>query len=125
MQGGYVGGATDATDYTSTAPRRAPVNAFNGRVLVTRTDEYESPGGTNAKRLGLVAGTFIPVQVARELDLKIADGLPHRGVLRSMLAVPANLDVIGARDPGCVQAGSPAIWDINTNAQSCNAMYLY
>ena len=125
IQGGYVGGATGVGDYSSNGPKRAPVNAFNGRVFLTRTDEYEGAGGGAATRLGLVLGGFIPVKVMRELDLKVDDGLPQTGIMRSAETAPAALGVVGARGVGCVLAGAPAIWDINFNEQDCNALYLY
>jgi prepilin-type N-terminal cleavage/methylation domain-containing protein len=126
IQGGYVGAATGEADYTITNPIRAPINAFQGRIMLTRSDEYEGVGGGATLRLLMVLGRQVPVNVMRELDLKIDDGLPQTGVMRSTPADGGDLTDVAARDATCVDTtATPPIWDINNNAQDCNAVYLY
>jgi len=125
IQGGYVGAAADEATYTITSPIRTPINAFNGRVMLTRSDEYEGTGGGTTVRLLFILGNNIPVNVMRELDLKIDDGLPRTGVVRSTPTAGGALGLVAARQAECVLAGAPDIWDINGNAQDCNAAYLY
>ncbi len=125
IQGSYTGGATNEATYT--AQTVSPINAFNGRVMLTRSDVYETQDGTpGSMRLLLVVGRFIPVNVMRELDLKIDDGQPHTGVLRSSQADGGALTAVAERTVGCTTTvGGTEIWDINTNEQDCNAVYLY
>jgi len=124
IQGGFVGGATVEADYT--AQTVAPINAFNGRIMLTRSDEYDGQGGGANIRLLMVIGNQIPANVMREFDLKIDDGLPLTGVLRSTPVAGGGLGAVAARDVGCVDAvPTPNIWDINAGSQDCSAAYLY
>jgi prepilin-type N-terminal cleavage/methylation domain-containing protein len=61
----------------------APLNAFSGPLILTRNQGFS---GTNAPRLNLHMGRNVPVSIARELDLKVDDGLPNTGVLRLTVA---------------------------------------
>lgn len=56
-----------------------PVNAFNAPLILTHNAGYT---GTGVARLNLHLGRNVPVGIARELDVKIDDGLPNTGVLR-------------------------------------------
>ncbi len=123
IKGNYVGGtsAPDAAD-TDMAPR----NAFNGYLILYRTDDYEVATGTASERLNLVLGAGIPVNVLRELDLKIDDGLPQTGDMRHALTSGATHDAIAHSTAACVDTTQdPDIWDIAKNEQLCNAIYLY
>jgi prepilin-type N-terminal cleavage/methylation domain-containing protein len=117
----------------------APVNAFNGTLVLTRTDGYT---GTAADRLSLHMGRNVPVNISRELDLKVDDGLPNTGVLRL-----TNLDTDDAvfdtliflnqfaactTAAGVVAAGNAAganattdIYDVFDDAQDCGQVFLY
>ncbi len=123
IQGNFKGGSTAPTAAdTDVAPR----NAFNGFLILYRTDDYDDAGGTPADRLNLVLGAGIPVNVLRELDLKIDDGLPQTGVLRHAVTSGATLGTLAESLPACVDATTdPDIWDIASNEQLCNAVYLY
>lgn len=118
IQGGYAGGAT--SDATYVAGTVAPVNAFNGRVMLTRTDEYTPAGGS--ARLAFVFGNQIPVSIMRELDVKVDDAMPSQGVLRHSGNTTAG--TVFESTATCV-TGTPPIWDIDTADPSCNAIYLY
>jgi len=121
IQGNYTGGdaAPSAAD-TDKAPR----NAFNGYLVLFRTDDYDDPG-TAVERLNLVLGSGIPVNVLRELDLKVDDGLPESGVMRHALTGGAVFGDIAQSTSTCVADGTPPIWNIAGNEQLCNAVYLY
>jgi prepilin-type N-terminal cleavage/methylation domain-containing protein len=125
IQGNYTGGsaAPSAAD-TDKAPR----NAFNGFLVLYRTPDYFDADGSPSDRLNLVLGAGIPVNVLRELDLKVDDGLPATGVMRHALTTGGTFsdNGIGNSSSACVNTTTtPAIWDIATNEQLCNAIYLY
>ncbi|MBI2801211.1 MAG: prepilin-type N-terminal cleavage/methylation domain-containing protein [Gammaproteobacteria bacterium] len=125
IQGNYSGipGAPSAAD-TDKAPR----NAFNGFLMLYRSSDYMDPptNGQRTERLNLILGKGIPVNVMRELDLKIDDGLPQSGVLRQALPSGATFGDIGQSTATCVDSTqNPPIWDIKTNEELCNAVYLY
>jgi prepilin-type N-terminal cleavage/methylation domain-containing protein len=121
IQGAYQGGATDDASYV--AQTVAPINAFNGRLMLTRTAQYVP--STSTERLGLIIGNKIPVNVMRELDVKVDDGMPTTGVLRSTSATSANPSTVFETGDTCVTTAGNPIWNIDGNAQDCNAIYLY
>lgn len=125
IQGNYTGNSA-GTEAGYLATGIAPVNAFNGTLLLGRGDDYT---GTANERLNLTMGDNIPVNIARELDVKIDDGLPQTGVLR--LSVPSGSATTWgtpteATSTDCADTGvSPVIYDIATDAQNCNLAFLY
>jgi len=128
IQGSYDSGAgsppTNAADWRS--PNIAPVNAFSGYLLLARNSDY-SDAGTPSDRLNLHLGDNIPVNIARELDVKVDDGLPRSGVLREA-GQPAAPDLAGINEstsPDCQDSSTPPIYDIATDAQNCNLAFLY
>lgn len=122
IQGNYQGGAT--SDATYVAGTVAPINAFNGRVMLTRSQSYEPTGGSF--RLMYIMGAQVPVNVMRELDLKIDDGQPTTGVLRATLQTATAPAGVIAREAACTTTvAGTEIWNIDGNAQDCNAAYLY
>ncbi len=123
IQGNYIGGSTEPAAADND---RAPRNAFNGFLVLYRTNDYLDASSTPAERYNLVLGRNIDVKVMRELDLKIDDGLPETGVLRQALTTGAALGTPGQSVAACVDSDeSPAIWGIAGNEQDCNAVYLY
>jgi prepilin-type N-terminal cleavage/methylation domain-containing protein len=127
LQGTYPGNAT-ATTYRQTAPLLAPQNPWGGSLLLARTPDYlDSTTATPAPRLHLIVGGNIPVNVMRELDVKVDDSLPAQGVLRSAKGADASFDVVGEEGtPTCVDtAPTPDIWDINGASVACNAYFLF
>ena len=122
------------------ANQAGPVNAFNGPLILTRNAGYS---GTAAQRLNLHIGRNIPVNIARELDLKVDDGMPNTGILR--LTVPDGgtiefdpinyrdqtalcSDVAGTLAPGGAGGGGVAvtdIYDIYDDAQDCGQVFVY
>lgn len=122
IQGNYVGGtvAPNAAD-TDKAPR----NAFNGFLAMYRSDDYADTN-VASERLNLVLGRGVPVDILRELDLKVDDSLPQTGVLRHAAAAGAELGVPAQSTANCVDAVAvPPVWNIIGNETDCNAVYLY
>jgi prepilin-type N-terminal cleavage/methylation domain-containing protein len=121
---GAVGNFIDGT--------RAPVNAFNGTVALSRfsgtnvaANDYQGTGGN---RLSYVYGPQIPATIMRELDVKLDDGAPTTGIVRAVRdgGGTTNLSVI-LNQPGgavaCVDAGFN--WDVTNASQDCNGIFLY
>lgn len=124
IQGNYPGTATDQGSYTTAG--NAPVNAFNGTLLLARNSDY-SDTGTAADRLNLHLGDNIPVNIARELDVKVDDGMPQTGVLREAGSTATDFPSVNASTSTTCQDTSvtPPIYDIATDAQNCNLAFLY
>jgi prepilin-type N-terminal cleavage/methylation domain-containing protein len=120
INGQYTGGATNAATYT--AAGMAPVNAFNGFVMLTRSPNF-GPAAAASSRLLMFTGRQIPVNVMRELDVKLDDGQPATGILRTVSATASTSDPTNTT--AACTTGSPLIWNINGNEPDCNAAYLY
>ena len=121
IQGAFTGASTSPT----TTSNQTPLNAFNNIVVLGRTDDYQDEG-TPAIRLNLVLGRGVPVDITRELDVKLDDGLPQTGVLR--LAIDDTGDTfgtIGASVPECADSSTPVQYDIAADIQDCNSVFLY
>jgi len=144
IQGNYTGGATDAPSYK--VQPVAPVNPFNGFYLLARTRDYSSYDGPNDTRvapaatapplrLGLVLGDNIPVSIARELDVKIDDQVPLTGVLRytGVNGEMQSFKGVSESTSTVTECISPTVggtttvnaWNVASQAQNCNLVYLY
>ncbi|MEQ8661569.1 MAG: prepilin-type N-terminal cleavage/methylation domain-containing protein [Gammaproteobacteria bacterium] len=123
IQGNFVGGNDQPTvDETDQAPR----NAFNGFLMLYRSSDYYDPNASPSDQLNLTLGAGIPVNVLAELDRKIDDGLPRSGVLRHAVTAGGTFGPISQSSADCVDTTeNPPIWDIESNQQLCNAVYLY
>ncbi len=129
--GSYQGGAASGTYNVGT---HAPANAFGSPVLLWRTKKYLSQG-TAAERLGFIAGRLTPVRVASELDTKLDDGKPDAGVLRATNGASSTTSTeADGQDGSCTTGGatgegntvtSSKSWNLSTESQDCNAIYLY
>lgn len=120
ITGVYPGTQSTLTDYSGDD---APINAFQAPIILWYSDEYEVSTGTASERLAYFFGRQIPVNIIRELDVKLDDGQPYTGVVR------ASADTTSSTTPtysasDCVDSGAE-IWDIDENAPDCNAVYLY
>lgn len=131
LQGRYRGNATQA-NYNQTTPEPfAPKNPWGGSLLLARTGEYlDALTGTIPPRLHLIIGRNIPVNVMRELDVKIDDSFPRSGVLRAPAAGAIAFSTVGQEGaPSCVgpdPGGGPnPIWNVNSASADCNGYYLY
>ena len=131
LQGSFGG------DDAYAAQDDAPLNAFQGRVLLGQLNEYldanVADGGAPANRLGFVFGQNVPVTIMLELDNKVDDGTPDTGVMRAS-STGANDDsygdvVLENGAAACTAAGvgddAPLIWNIPGNEQNCNAVFIY
>ena len=127
LQGSYDGGATSATRYR--AATVAPQNAFNGYMLLGQTRDYSTTGGgpsaTQAVRLGLVLGDNVPVDIARELDLKIDDQRPLTGALRFTGTTTVSHRGVSEAATLCMSSATTNEYDIAGDAQQCNLLYIY
>ena len=127
LQGSYDGGATSATRYRAAAV--APQNTFNGYMLLGQTRDYSTtvggPSATQAVRLGLVLGDNIPVDIARELDLKIDDQRPLTGALRFTGTTTVSHRGVSEATTLCMSSATTNEYDIAGDAQQCNLVYIY
>ena len=127
LQGSYDGGATSATRYRAAAV--APQNAFNGYMLLGQTRDYSTTGGgpsaTQTPRLGLVLGNNIPVDLARQLDLKIDDQRPLTGALRFTGTTTVSYRGVSEATTLCMSSATTNEYDIVGDAQQCNLVYIY
>ena len=127
LQGNYDGGATSATRYR--AATVAPQNAFNGYMLLGQTRDYSTsagaPNATQVARLGLVLGDNIPVDIARELDLKIDDQRPLTGALRFTGTTTFSHRGVSEATTPCMASATTNEYDIAGDGQHCNLVYLY
>ena len=119
IQGSYAGGTVAPTNANSVSP----LNAFNNVMIMGRTADFlVSP----SERLHLVIGRGIPVDVMRELDQKLDDSNPTTGGLRATVDSGATFLSIAEQDSACVATVSgTTIWDVRSDAQGCNAAYLF
>ncbi len=122
IQGSFPGGANSDATYVATTI--APINAFNGRVMLTRTAQYDVETGAATGRLAFVFGNQIPVNIMRELDVKVDDSQPATGVLRHTDGDDGGTTVF-ATTATCVTAGTPDIWNIDGAEQNCGALFIY
>jgi hypothetical protein len=120
---GFIQGAFDGTASTepTTTNNLTPLNAFNNIVILGRTADYQ---GTAAVRLNLILGRGIPVDIARELDVKLDDGLPLTGALRLTAVTSGTFGSIGETDAACLNVAGTD-YDIFADVQDCNTLYLY
>jgi prepilin-type N-terminal cleavage/methylation domain-containing protein len=125
ISGNYLGTAfTEPTAGNSLAP----LNEFGGVVLVGRTPDFE--GAAAQVRLNVVLGRRIPVDIARELDVKVDDGVPDQGAVRATVddgngVLPSILyaQKWGGREAACVDA--TPVWDVTSESKDCNAISLF
>lgn len=122
LQGSYTGTAADETSYTSADS--APQNPFNGFLVLFRTTDYQVASGTASNRLNLVLGRSTPVDIARELDVKVDDGRPLTGILRLGLAAAGTFGAIPQTEGTCLLTGAND-YDVPTDSQDCNSVFLY
>lgn len=127
LQGGYLGTATNAQTYTTLPATQAPTNAFNGFLLLGYSNNYRDTAATPPSKLHLIIGKGIPVKLMRELDLKIDDSFPLRGILRAASNASVAWPIVGeaGSTTGCVAAGNPATWDLNDGTDDCNGYHLF
>jgi len=131
--------AAPATEVLYISTVASPINAFNGSLILTRNAGYS---GTTSTRLNLHMGVNVPVSIARELDIKVDDGLPNTGVLRMTIpdGTVTTFDTISfvtnvatcTTVTGAVAAGNAAgtgaatdIFDVFDDFQDCGQVFVY
>jgi prepilin-type N-terminal cleavage/methylation domain-containing protein len=134
--------AVPASEGAYVTDRVGPSNAFNGALVLTRNQGYT---GTASIRLNLHMGRNVPVTIARELDVKVDDGLPNTGVLRltntdgssttfdaieflpSFADCATNATANGPTNTagGNAAANSTDIYDIFDDFQDCPQVFVY
>ena len=123
IQGSYRG--DNVAPNTNNA--RAPLNPFNNVMILSRTADYLDEG-TPTVRLNLVLGRGIPVDIARELDVKLDDGSPEKGVVR-LAPGASSTTVFGAltqSDSNCYQGtAGERIYSTTQDSEDCNSVFLY
>jgi len=138
LGGGFTPATATPTD-DATYSAAAPSNAFSGALVLSRNVGFT---GIASARLNLHLGTNVPVSIARELDVKVDDGLPNSGVLRMTIIDGTNTDfdalyvatfatctATSASTPGSVTPGDGVdvtdIYNIFEDAQDCGQVFLY
>jgi prepilin-type N-terminal cleavage/methylation domain-containing protein len=139
LGGGFIP-ATAAPTTDVVYAGNAPANAFTGPLVMSVNAGYS---GVAAARLNLHIGPNVPVSIARELDVKVDDGLPNLGILRltkpnggtetdfdTMFAATfATCSATAASVPGTVTGGDgddiTNIFNIYEDAQDCAQVFLY
>lgn len=138
LSGGFTP-ATRAPASETAYAKNAPLNAFNGPLILTQNQSYTDDDATPPARLNLHLGRNIPVNIARELDVKIDDGLPNTGSLRltrrqSRSATFTNNFASNFGTCSSTAAATPAngdgqratdIYDIADDDQDCGPVFLY
>lgn len=124
---GFIKGSYGSTADNATAPtaNEAPINVFNGILVLGRHNGYLDPtAGTIPTRLLMTMGQNIPVDIARELDVKVDDGQPRTGSLRNATTGTAIYEADDSSN--CVDTtATPQIWDINADSQDCNPAFIF
>ena len=134
LQGSFDGGATDAATYLNAGgDARGPRNAFNGIMLLARgrdyaTDDgatYSVPVATSPVRLIMLMGDNIPVDVARELDVKLDDVRPGTGSVRMTGTTGVTWGAVAASSGTTCVDTTLRIYNIAADDQNCNLVYIY
>nr|VFK23648.1 MAG: prepilin-type N-terminal cleavage/methylation domain-containing protein [Candidatus Kentron sp. MB]VFK27992.1 MAG: prepilin-type N-terminal cleavage/methylation domain-containing protein [Candidatus Kentron sp. MB]VFK74508.1 MAG: prepilin-type N-terminal cleavage/methylation domain-containing protein [Candidatus Kentron sp. MB] len=121
IAGNHVGG--------SVAPNAgnnvAPLNPFNQPIVVGRTADYMSTV-TPVVGLNAVLGRGTPVDIAREVDVKMDDGRPLTGTVRMAVDKDAVFGTVGQADAETAcEVQSSNTYNVKGNSQDCNLVYLY
>lgn len=141
ITGGFTPAAADPATEAAYA-NNAPNNAFGNPLVLTRNSGYTDVNANPSDRLNLHMGSEVPVNIARELDTKVDDGLPNTGVLRLTRADGdgvfdadnfSNNFVNCSTDSGANGAGNTAgdgttaahIYDIFDDEQDCGPVFIY
>ena len=133
---GFIRGAYPGTNgVPAQANGFTPLNAFNTPIIVGVTAEYFDVAAAPPARLHMVVGRNVPVDVMRELDVKIDDAAPRSGDLRATLPVATvfvggPVGGWGGMTATCIIASAvpgdpPFIWNISGNDPDCNAVVIF
>jgi prepilin-type N-terminal cleavage/methylation domain-containing protein len=128
IQGSYPGTTAGGVDPSGNPPNaeHAPINVFNGVLILARDDGYQAEGtGTKANRLVLYMGRNTPVDIARELDVKVDDGRPLTGTLRNAVNGSNEWESVDGGVSCVADSGNTNEWDISEDGQNCNPAFVF
>lgn len=149
LNGSYAGDTAGASQYEAgVLTGQVPGNAFQQPILLGFTDDYDDGGATSGStvRLAYVFGAGAPPTLLRELDAKLDDGHPGRGIVRGTTNTAKNGEAaVGGDDFGAGASGSEVVswsaaagadcingadgtgasWNVDSNNVRCNALFLY
>lgn len=121
VAGNYVGGSV----MPNSGNNVAPLNPFNQPMVVGHSADYMGLATTSI-RLNVVLGRGIPVDVAREVDIKMDDGQPLTGAVRIAVDSGAIFGTVGQSDAKTAcEVQSSNTYNIKGNSQDCNLVYLF
>ncbi len=130
LTGTYTGITPNALAYTTggVAAGLVPPNAFQGPIMLAHSADYlEIAARGTITRLAYSFGGNIPVPLLRDLDQKLDNGTAGTGVLRSAATggVPGTFGAITDYISGGDNCVTADVWNVDSNNQTCNAIYLY
>lgn len=148
LNGAYAGATAGAAQYAAgVLTGQVPGNAFQQPVLLGLTDDYDGGGAGSVVRLAYAFGAGATPALLRELDVKLDDGDPGRGIVRGAVsAAKSGERAVGGDDFGAggapgnevilwsAAAGAPCInnadaagssWNVDSDNTRCNALFLY
>lgn len=122
---GFIKGNYSGASSAPTGSDDAPINVFNGVLVLGRHDGYADSGTANI-RLVLTMGQNVPVDIARELDVKLDDGQPQTGSLRNATEAASPTVIQAGNTNSCLDSSvTPVIWDIQDDGQNCNPAFIF
>lgn len=148
INGTYGGVTATAAAYEGgVLTGQVPGNAFQQPIFLGYTDDYDGGGTTSTVRLAYGYGAGVTAVLLRELDVKLDDGAPGTGVVRSTVSAVKNGETavggvnFGAGGtagqevllwnstfgPACVNNAdsATATYNVDSDNTRCNAVYLY
>jgi len=145
LNGTYIGAKTQAEYEKGVSTGAVPGNAFQQPILLGCTDDYEADGDESpAVRLAYVFGGGVTPALLRELDVKLDDGDPGKGIVRATVRTQNTGETAHDNDgqdfgasetirwsntkgPDCVNDADSAMptWNVDSGNTSCNAVFLY
>nr|VFK02948.1 MAG: prepilin-type N-terminal cleavage/methylation domain-containing protein [Candidatus Kentron sp. H]VFK03555.1 MAG: prepilin-type N-terminal cleavage/methylation domain-containing protein [Candidatus Kentron sp. H]VFK05909.1 MAG: prepilin-type N-terminal cleavage/methylation domain-containing protein [Candidatus Kentron sp. H] len=121
ITGNYIGGDT----MPNSGNNVAPLNPFNQPMVVGQTADYMGLS-TSVVRLNIVLGRSTPVDIAREVDVKMDDGQPLTGSMRIAVDDGAIFGTVGQSDSETAcQIQSSNTYNVEGNSQDCNLVYIF
>ena len=123
ISGRYSGAPSDGEPENSD---HAPENAFNGLVILSRHGGYLDDDDSTPDRLLYHFGRNVPASIARELDVKLDNGRPGSGSIRSSASGAG----VWQGDEDCTTTSGEGgdgslIWDVQTDIHDCNAVAMF
>ena len=140
LNGTFAGNTTDSATYLAgVLTGDVPGNAFQHPIMLAYSNDYEAGTSTPTIRLAFAFGAGIQPPLLRELDVKLDDGQAATGVMRPTVdtAVAGETgddfgaaliwDGTGGSGPDCVNnaGANTASYNVDSDNETCNAVYLY